>query len=267
MKKLILCPALLFSASVFAHEPYVAPLAYSTDNTQIPVVAGYAEQALQAEYALKDAQFSIIPPNQTAYTVQDLQQLQAMTAFNLKLPESGTYTIYNKTTYPVQYVKYQQQWKILANVTAEQAPPLNERDYVIASDFKGQLPKKVETVREWSIQSYLSKTSTSDVATTEAPIQVNFQTHPNRIVAQQPVHVQILNSRKPFAQAELVLRAQGATEQQAQSIHVESNGIASLTFPHAGQYLLEVTEKVDPKATPKNQYYTIISLNVAPASS
>ena len=64
-----------------------------------------------------------------------------------------------------------------------------------------------------------------------------------------------------------MLRAQGATEQQAQSIHVESNGTASLTFPHAGQYLLEVTEKVDPKATPKNQYYTIISLNVAPASS
>ena len=37
---------------------------------------------------------------------------------------------------------------------------------------------------------------------------------------------------------------------------------ATLTFAQAGQYLIEVSEKVDAKAKPKNQYYTIISVQV-----
>ncbi|MCJ8161445.1 DUF4198 domain-containing protein [Acinetobacter zhairhuonensis] len=267
MKKLIFSSALFFSTYTFAHEPYVAPLAYNTANTQIPVIAAYAEQALQAEYALKDPQFLIIQPNQKQATVKPATTLKSATIFDLSLPEKGTYTVVTTTSYPIQYVQYNKQWKVLANATADQVPPINERDYVIASDFKGKLPKKVDTVREWTLQTYISKETTTAVATTSAPIQIHLQTHPNRIIAQQPVQVQILHAGKPLAHAELVLREQGATEQQAQNINVESNGRASFTFPHAGQYLLEVTEKVDPKAIPKNQYYTIISLNVAQAAS
>lgn len=242
-------------------------MAFTTDNTQIPVIAAYAEQALQAEYALKDPQFTIIQPDQKQMIVQPVVSLKSATTFDLPLPEKGTYTVFAKTSYPIQYVQHNKQWKILADATADQVPPLSERDYVIASDFKSKLPQKVDTVREWTLQTYISKQSTSAIAASSAPIQVHFSTHPNALIAQQAVQLQIHKANKPLAQAALVVRAQGATEAQALSIPVQNNGSANITFPHAGSYLVEVSEKVDSKATPKNQYYTIISVHVAQPTS
>lgn len=266
MKK-YLALALLACTHVQAHAPYVAPLAYMTDNTQITVLSAYAEQALQPEYALKDIQFSITQPDQAQLTAQPQPGLKSAAAFDLKLPEKGTYTVYAKTSHPLQYVQHNKQWKIFADVAADKAPALSERDFVIPSDFKGKLPKKVDTVREWSIQSYVSKGAASAVAVTPAPIQVSFQTHPNEIQAQRPVQLQLSKAGKPLAQAEVLIRAQGASEQQAQSAAVNADGTASVTFPQAGSYLLEVSEAIDPKTAPKNQHYTIISLGVtAPAS-
>ena len=51
MKNALLC-TLLFCSVAQAHEPYVAPLAYHTENTQVPVLSAYAEQAFHPEYAL-----------------------------------------------------------------------------------------------------------------------------------------------------------------------------------------------------------------------
>ena len=267
MKKIVILSGVLLSSYSFAHEPYVAPLAFTTDNTQIPIIAAYAEQALQAEYALKDPQFTIIQPDQKQIIVQPVVSLKSATTFDLPLPEKGTYTVFAKTSYPIQYVQHNKQWKILADATADQVPPLSERDYVIASDFKGKLPQKVDTVREWTLQTYISKEATTTVAASTAPIQVKFATHPNALIAQQTVQLQIHKANKPLAQAELVVRAQGATEAQALSIPVQNNGSANITFPHAGNYLIEVSEKFDNKATPKNQYATIISVHVAQANS
>lgn len=259
--------ALLICSYSQAHEPYVAPLNYTTTNTQMPIFSGYAEEALNSEYALKDVQFNVIQPNQTVVTVQPQSTLESVTAFDLKLPEKGTYTLHAKTSYPIQYVQHNKQWKIFSDVAADKVPALAERDYVIPSDFKGKLPKKIDTVREWSIQSYLSKENTSPVAATPAPIQVSFNTHPNQIIAGQPVQLQLSKAGKPLVQAEVLLRKQGATDQQAQSISVNANGSSTITFPQAGGYLIEVSEKLDPKAVPKNQYYTIISLGVNNSTS
>jgi hypothetical protein len=72
-----------------AHEPYVAPLAYHTENTQVPVLSAYAEQAFHPEYALKDISFSVFQPNQTQTTIQAQKHLESATAFDLKLPEKA----------------------------------------------------------------------------------------------------------------------------------------------------------------------------------
>lgn len=261
MRNYLFC-ALILSTIAQAHEPFVAPLAYQTQNTQVPVLSAYAEQAFHPEYALKDVSFTIIQPNQTQHTIQPQKTLESATAFDLKLPEKGTYTIFAKTSYPIEYVQHNRQWKIFADVAADQVPALSERDYVIPSDFKGKVPAKVSTIREWSIQSYVSKDSTSPVAATPAPIQVNFKTHPNQIQAQQAVQLQISQAGKALSDAELLIRAAGALDHQAQSVSVDAQGNATITFPGAGQYLLEVSEKVDAKSKPKNQYYTIISLQV-----
>lgn len=261
MKNTLLWTLLICSAAQ-AHEPYVAPLAYLTENTQVPVVSAYAEQAFHPEYALKDTAFTVFQPNHTQSTIQPAKQLDSVASFDLKLPEKGTYTLFAKTSYPIEYVQHNGQWKIFADVAADKVPALSERDYVIPSDFKGKVPNKVSTVREWSIQSYLTKENPSAVAATPAPIQVSFKTHPNQINAQQPVQLQITQAGKALSHAELLIRAQGDLESQAKATPVDAQGNATLTFAHAGQYLLEVSEKVDSKAKPKNQYYTIISLNV-----
>ena len=104
-------------------------------------------------------------------------------------------------------------------------------------------------------------------STSPAPIQVSFNIHPNQIIAGQPVQLQLSKAGKPLVQAEVLLRKQGATDQQAQSISVNANGSSTITFPQAGGYLIEVSEKLNPKAVPKNQYYTIISLGVNNSTS
>ena len=68
--------ALLICSYSQAHEPYVAPLNYTTTNTQMPIFSGYAEEALNSEYALKDVQFNVIQPNQTVVTVQPQSTLE-----------------------------------------------------------------------------------------------------------------------------------------------------------------------------------------------
>ena len=91
MKNALLC-TLLFCSVAQAHEPYVAPLAYHTENTQVPVLSAYAEQAFHPEYALKDISFSVFQPNQTQTMIQAQKHLESATAFDLKLPEKGTYS-------------------------------------------------------------------------------------------------------------------------------------------------------------------------------
>ncbi len=62
MNKFLIVPLAFICTAGFAHEPYVAPLAYKTEQTQVPVIAGYAEEALNSEYALKDAKLTVITP-------------------------------------------------------------------------------------------------------------------------------------------------------------------------------------------------------------
>ena len=102
MRKYILS-TLFFSIATtltYAHEPYVAPLSYITSNTQIPVISAYAEQALQAEYALKDMKFDVIQPDNSKINVAVESKLKSASIFDLALPQEGTYIISSKTSYP-----------------------------------------------------------------------------------------------------------------------------------------------------------------------
>jgi len=264
MKK-ILFTTLLACSFAQAHEPYVAPLSYITSNTQIPVISAYAEQAFHAEHALKQATFNIIQPDQSKISIPVESSLKSATVFDLPLPQQGTYQISSTVSFPLKYVQQNKEWKIFFDMPAEKAGSIKDREYVIPSDFK-KAPVPVEITREWSIQSYISKEQTSAVQnSTEAPIQVEFKTHPNKITAQQPVQIVIQKSGQALKNADLVVRAQGQTDEAAQHVKVDDQGSANLIFPYSGQYLIEVSETVNKTVQPKNQYYTIISLGVLPA--
>ena len=268
MRKYILS-TLFFSLATtltYAHEPYVAPLSYITSNTQIPVISAYAEQALQAEYALKQPTFNIIQPDQSKISITSESTLKSASLIDLPLPQKGTYQISSKVSFPLKYAQHNKEWKTFFDMPADQAKDITERDYVIPADFK-KVPTLVEVTREWSIQSYVSKEEISPIQSKiDAPIQVEFKTHPNNITAQQPVQIIMTKSGKALKNAELVIRAQGQEEDDATHVTVDSNGLATLTFPHVGQYLVEVSEKLNKMAKPSNQYYTIISLDVQPTT-
>lgn len=53
-------------------------------------------------------------------------------------------------------------------------------------------------------------------------------------------------------------------QQSQQVLHFKADdkGQVELKFPKAGEYLMEVTAPVDLKLKPKNQNYTIVSLQV-----
>ena len=67
---------------------------------------------------------------------------------------------------------------------------------------------------------------------------------------------------RSLANANVVIRAKGATDEQAKNLKTLIDGTAELIFPKATEYLVEVSETVDSKKKPSNQFYTIISLSV-----
>ncbi|MCH7336773.1 DUF4198 domain-containing protein [Acinetobacter sp. NIPH 2699] len=262
MKKLLIASFVMISGYSFAHEPYVAPVAYQTTNTQVAIVAGYAEEALNSEYALKDAKFEITAPNQSKTTVEPDSKLGSTTVFDLKLPESGTYSVQTKASYPLKYVQDQKEWKLFFDLAEDKAPAKSERDYVISADLKGKKIAPVEVTREWALFTYITKEKSSPVQSTSAPIQVEFLTHPNELKANQAAKVKVSKANQPLSNAEVVVRAKGATEEQAKTLKANTDGTVDLVFPSTGEYLVEVSEVVDAKKKPTNQFYSIISLSV-----
>lgn len=102
----------LISTTGFAHEPYVAPVAYKTEQTQVPVIAGYAEEALNSEYALKDAKLTVITPKNELKTVNSEALNKSATVFDVDLPEEGTYIVQTQANYPLKYVYDQKAWHL-----------------------------------------------------------------------------------------------------------------------------------------------------------
>ena len=251
MKKLLISSLLLASGYSFAHEPYVAPLAYTTEQTQVAIISGYAEEALQSEYALKDAKFEVTSPNNSKTTVAAESRLGSATVFDLKLPEAGTYSVKTSASYPLKYVQDQKEWKMFFDMPADKAPAKAERDFVIPSDLKAKKFTPVEITREWTLLTYVSKEKSTPVQASTAPIQVEFLTHPSELKANQAL-----------ANANVVIRAKGATDKQSISLKTAADGSADLVFAKAGEYLIEVSEAVDAKQKPSNQFYSIISVAV-----
>lgn len=262
VNKLLIASLALISGYSTAHEPYVAPIAYQTTNTQVAILAGYAEEALHSEYALKSPKFEITDPKQVKSTVEPDSKLGTATVFDLKLPEAGTYRVQTTASYPLKYVQDQKEWKLFFDMAADKAPAKSERDYLIPADLKTKKINPVEVTREWTLLTYVTKEKASPVQPIAAPIQVEFSTHPNELKANQPTKVKVAKANQPLANAEVVVRAKGATDEQAQTLKAGTDGSVDLTFPLAGEYLVEVTESVDSKKKPSNQFYSIISLSV-----
>jgi hypothetical protein len=65
-----------------------------------------------------------------------------------------------------------------------------------------------------------------------------------------------------LAHANVIIRAKGATDKQGISLKTAADGSADLIFAKAGEYLIEVSEAVDAKQKPSNQFYSIISVAV-----
>ncbi|QHH95613.1 DUF4198 domain-containing protein [Acinetobacter proteolyticus] len=262
MKKLLISSLLLASGYSFAHEPYVAPLAYTTEQTQVAIISGYAEEALQSEYALKDAKFEVTSPNSSKTTVAAESKLGSATVFDLKLPEAGTYSVKTSASYPLKYVQDQKEWKMFFDMPADKAPAKAERDFVIPSDLKAKKFTPVEITREWTLLTYVSKEKNTPVQASTAPIQVEFLTHPSELKANQTVKIKASKANQALVNANVVIRAKGATDKQGISLKTAADGSADLVFAKAGEYLIEVSEAVDAKQKPSNQFYSIISVAV-----
>ncbi|EHU1705014.1 DUF4198 domain-containing protein [Acinetobacter baumannii] len=262
MNRLLVTSLVFVCSYSLAHEPYVAPLAYKTEQTQVPVVAGYAEEALNSEYALKDAKLTVITPKQDPKVINAETLHKSVTVFDVPLPEDGTYILQTQASYPLKYVYDQKEWHLFFDLPADKAPPKKERDYLIPADLKTKKIKTEEVTREWVLQSYLSKGKVSDFQLPNTPVKVNFSVHPNQLKVTQAVQLTISEKGQNLPYAEINLREKGATDKQVLHFKADDKGQVELKFPKAGEYLMEVTAPVDLKLKPKNQNYTIVSLQV-----
>ena len=190
MNRLLVTSLIFVCSYSLAHEPYVAPLAYKTEQTQVPVVAGYAEEALNSEYALKDAKLTVITPKQDPKVINAEALHKSVTVFDVALPEDGTYILQTQASYPLKYVYDQKEWHLFL-IYQQIKLRQKERDYLIPADLKSKKIKTEEVTREWVLQSYLSKGKVSDIQLPNTPIKVNFSVHPNQLKVTQAVQLTI----------------------------------------------------------------------------
>lgn len=265
MKKYLIIGSLL-SSFAWAHQPYVAPNSYITNNTQIPVLAGFAEDALHAEHALKENNFTITDPTQKTSTIQPTSTLKSATVFDLALPQDGTYQIRSQVSYPLEYALHEKQWKLFFDTTPEKAGALKDRDYVIPADFEQNKTPTLENItREWTIQSYVTKKKSTPISqTTESPLNVNFSVHPNEIKTNTPIKINVQKDKKPLKDAQISVLTQGQEEDKAIKAETNAQGLANLSFPKSGEYLITVHEKKDPSQKPEKELYTITTVYVQP---
>ncbi|MBF7688689.1 DUF4198 domain-containing protein [Acinetobacter rathckeae] len=264
MKKLLLVAALTASATVSAHQPYVSTLVGQTENSRTPIIAGYAEEALSSEAALKKAVFSVVDPESQVSQVTPETQLKSATVFDLSLPKEGTYKVNSTISYNLKYAFQDKAWQMFLDMPTDKAPAKASRHYLIPSDFK-KTPETVDVTREWTIQSYISKKHTSAIKDVElAPIDLTFSIHPNEIKANQDVVVYAHNHSKNehLGEIEVSVRKLGESDEQAKLFSANKEGETTIRFATAGQYLVVATPKFNPQVKPTTQYFTIVSLHV-----
>lgn len=262
MKKSLALLALMCSTASFAHEPFLAPSAYVTENAQIPVLASYTEEMLVPEYAMKDVKsFQMIDPKQNKHELET-SMIKSATLANLELKEQGTYTVSTVASYPLKYVFHDKKWKKLYDISADKAKPLAERDYMIPSDFK-KSPKIVDVKRHWLIQSFVTKEKISDVQTVaDYPLTLTFSQHPNQLKANETLILTVTKNNQPV-QAHIEINKKGYGHEQASELKTTSQGQAGLTLK-AGEYVITVHQPFDEKSKkkPTDQYYLISTVQV-----
>ncbi|MBF7685026.1 DUF4198 domain-containing protein [Acinetobacter sp. B10A] len=264
MKKILVATALVFSATVSAHQPYVSTLVGKTENSRTPIIAGYAEEALSSEAALKKAVFSIVDPDAQVSQITPETSLKSATVFDLNLPKEGTYKVHSTISYNIKYALQDKTWHMFLDMPADKAPAKASREYLIPSDFK-KAPETVDIAREWTIQSYISKKQITAIKEVElAPIDLTFNIHPNEIKANQDVIIHAHNHNKDqhLGEIEISVRKIGQSDEQAKTLTTNKEGEASMRFATEGQYLVVATTKFNPQVKPTTQRYTIVSLHV-----
>ncbi len=206
-------------------------------------------------FKLYPTQSHLIPQNPTIIS-------SLLYIYIIRYQEDGTYILQTQASYPLKYVYDQKEWHLFFDLPADKAPPKKERDYLIPADLKTKKIKTEEVTREWVLQSYLSKGKVSDIQLPNTPIKVNFSVHPNQLKVTQAVQLTISEKGQNLPYAEINLREKGATDKQVLHFKANDKGQVELKFPKAGEYLMEVTAPVDLKLKPKNQNYTIVSLQL-----
>lgn len=260
-KQTILFCTLACSMLSYAHNPFIAPLAYTTENQKIPVIASYTEETLVPEYAIKNKNnLQVINPKQDLINI-DTTQIESATIANLNLYESGTYHIFTTLNYPLKYAYHQKEWKIWHDMTAEKAGDIAQRDYVIPSDFKKK-PNLVDVQRHWLIQSFISKGAVSPVQMIQDyPLHVAFSTHPNQIKVGQTIHLTVHKNKQPIL-AEVEILAKGVKHESVSPVQTNALGEVPITFDKAGEYVISIHEPFSPQHKPMDQYYHITSIQV-----
>lgn len=260
--KPVLFISLLFSTMSYAHEPFLTAPISTTDNHRILITAGYSEEALNSEIALKDATFTITDPHQNVQTVQSNSTLKSASTFDLELPIEGTYKIQSVLSHQLQYTYFNDEWRTFFNIPANKVTDMKDRTFVIPSDFT-TAPKLTEVTREWTIKSYVSKQHSSPLKEeSDSSIHVNFSTHPTDIKANEPIVLKTTYQGLPLTDAEITIRSLGQNDEQAKHFTSDKSGQLAFKFPHTGQYLISVSQKFNPKVKPTLQRYTLISLSI-----
>ena len=246
----------IMAMSAQAHSPFIAPQSYIVEGNNTTVIGGFAEKAFDSEVALRGFSFAVTYPDLETDELK-IQAGKSLSIADVESGQKGTYKLVGARDSKLEFVQVGKKWLRVFNSEAKNLPPLAERNFITPAEVTAKM-KKVSSTRYERLLSFFSKSQTTDAVLVGKGqgLLVQFSQHPNTLTTTQPLTLTFtIDGKLQTGLSVVALKNLAKVDEKELEIKQTTNGQGQvqLTFPQAGQYLIEVNspevkEGVQPSA-------------------
>ncbi len=235
MKKHLIAAALLVVAAspAYAYTAYVQPDAYWPEDADVQVQGTFASQFFTPQIATQSS-FVLLGPDGTQLASDYIDVAPEAATLNADLPQQGTYRISTgeQLGTVATLVGVDGQWRQLGQgESAPEGAPVTTLQTVTVAD------------------TYVTRGRATNETLTAAPsgrLTIRPVTHPNQVLVDQGMVVEVLFDGQPLANSAVVLYAQGEPDTKLDRFAAtDASGRATFTLDAPGMYVIAARHRAD----------------------
>lgn len=267
LKPLMVAGLVAASAQAYAHRAWILPdvTVLSGDAPKVVFDMAVSNSIFNFDHVpMGAAGLTVVSPSGKNLEPGNLSTGIARTVFDLKLEEKGTYHV---------FIAHQGMRAVWENSEGKRQFYPGRGEAFDSAKFKEILaskPNKLE-VSETSRRIETFVTSGAPTTKTLAPskkgFELKFITHPNDLFAGETAKFQFLMHGKAVAGVEISLIREGTRyrdDQEEIKLTSDKKGEFSVTWPHAGRYMMEADFKDNkgkkPASTRVGKYFAVFEV-------